>query len=60
MQTLWANFARNGVAVAPGVVPWPPHAASGALGLELNGAFIAPRADYRKVYCDFWARYIAL
>ncbi len=60
MQALWASFAQDGVADASGVVAWPAHAASGALGLELNGAFIAPRADYRKVYCDFWARYIAL
>lgn len=60
MQALWASFAQDGVANAPGVVSWPSHSASGALGLELNGAFIAPRTDYRKVYCDFWARYISL
>ncbi len=60
MQALWTSFAQDGIADAPGVAAWPVHPAAGSLGLELNGAVIAPRGDYRKAYCDFWSTYVDL
>ena len=60
MRHAWSNFAAGGVPFAPGMPSWPAHPAQGALGMQLNGAGDRVVADYRKPWCDFWARYVAL
>ncbi len=60
MKALWSDFAFDGVPSASGVPAWPAHPVEGSLGLELNGAGIAPRAQYRAEYCGFWAQYVRL
>jgi para-nitrobenzyl esterase len=60
MKALWIAFATDGQPAAPGVPAWPMHPADRALGMELRAGGIAPRADYRDAFCDFWARYVRL
>ncbi len=59
MQNAWINFARNG---DPGVAlgySWPRYDSTRQSAV-LNSLAVAPVSDYRKSYCEFWARYVAL
>ena len=59
MQNAWINFARDG---NPGTAlgyAWPRYDST-RMGAELNSTAVAPINDYRKSYCEFWARYVAL
>ncbi len=59
MQNAWINFARDGdPGNALGYV-WPRYDMT-RQGAELNSMAVAPINDYRKVYCEFWARYVTL
>ena len=59
MQNAWINFARDGdPGTALGYV-WPRYDAQ-RQGAVLNSSALAPVNDYRKSYCEFWARYVAL
>lgn len=59
MQNAWINFARDGEPGAALGYLWPRYD-SARLGAELNSLAVAPISDYRKSYCEFWARYVAL
>ncbi len=59
MQNAWINFARSG---DPGMAlgyTWPVYNSTRQSAL-LNSSATAPLNDYRKSYCEFWARYVAL
>lgn len=59
MQNAWINFARDGdPGIALGYV-WPRYDAERQSAV-LNSSALAPVTDYRKSYCEFWARYVAL
>jgi len=59
MQNAWINFARDGdPGNALGYV-WPRYEMT-RQGAELNSMAVAPINDYRKSYCEFWARYVVL
>ena len=59
MQNAWINFARDG---DPGTAlgySWPRYD-SARQGAVLNSLAVTPVSDYRKSYCEFWARYVTL
>jgi len=60
MRQAWTTFARTGVPDTGAAPAWPPSPASGALGLELNGAGDRVVSGYRSEYCAFWGQYIPL
>lgn len=59
MQNAWINFARTGnPGNALGYV-WPQYGAN-RISAELNSSASTTITDYRKDYCEFWARYVQL
>ena len=59
MQNAWINFARDGDPGAALGYSWPRYDSTRQSAV-LNSSALAPVSDYRKSYCEFWARYVAL
>jgi para-nitrobenzyl esterase len=67
MQNAWINFARtgnpdpdSGTGAAPSLgYRWSRYDTNG-FSAELSSSANAGISNYRKDYCDFWARYVAL
>ena len=56
----WVDFAHG---LAPGSsegLGWPLYDADQRLALELNSNSTAVLTDYRREYCEFWNRFVAL
>jgi para-nitrobenzyl esterase len=60
MQNRWVAFARSGNPNIPGGANWPTYSAATPLSFQFEVGAPPLINDYRKSYCDFWARYISL
>lgn len=53
MALYWGTFAHQAPA-APGLPAWPVHSAASDLLLSFKTEQVAPLANNRKEWCDFW------